>query len=495
MKFSQLHSFPGGKIPPLLLAGVTIFSASLYILWSMAFYRAGFPLDDAWIHQTYARNLAQTGRWEYFAGQPSAGGSTSPLWTFLISIGYTLHLNFHWWTVFLGLLLLFGTALLAELIIRHGNERYCISRIPWVGILFVLEWHIVWAAVSGMETILHIFTITLFFFILLVYPRRWFILGGIAGASIWVRPDGISLFFPLLIMLALNSVPAERIKDAIKASAGFALASLPYIGFNLLTTNSLLPNTFAAKQTEYISMQALPLLERFFQQASQPVIGAGILLLPLVLLEIYQAIIHKKWAVLSGFLWLVLYTGLYAVRLPVTYQHGRYAMPVIPVFLLLGCISGVRNLFSPSKKPLQQVIKVAWATSISILSIAFLIMGAQTFAQDVTYIESEMVDTAQWVATNIPKNELIAAHDIGALGYYGSHRLIDLAGLISPEVIPFMTDQQKLSRYLDEVQPGYLVTFPDWYPEMIADKKMIFSTGSASAQKYGGKNMAVYLWK
>ena len=43
---------------------------------------AGFPLDDAWIHQTYARSLASGQGWVYAGGPPSAG-STSPLWTMI----------------------------------------------------------------------------------------------------------------------------------------------------------------------------------------------------------------------------------------------------------------------------------------------------------------------------------------------------------------------------------------------------------------------------
>jgi len=78
-------------------------------------------------------------------------------------------------------------------------------------------------------------------------------------------------------------------------------------------------------------------------------------------------------------------------------------------------------------------------------------------------IESEMVVTAKWAAQNIPLIPIIAAHDIGALGYFDHHQLIDLAGLVSPEVIPFMRDETRLatisqsarSKLFDRV-PGFL---------------------------------------
>ena len=63
----------------------------------------GFPLDDAWIHQTYARNLARSGQLAFVPGVPSAG-STAPLWSFLLSIGYLLGAPYQIWTYGLGII-------------------------------------------------------------------------------------------------------------------------------------------------------------------------------------------------------------------------------------------------------------------------------------------------------------------------------------------------------------------------------------------------------
>ncbi len=120
--------------------------------------------------------------------------------------------------------------------------------------------------------------------------------------------------------------------------------------------------------------------------------------------------------------------------------------------------------------------------------------GAYAYARDVAVIESEMVDTARWVSDNVPPQALVAAHDIGALGYFGEHDLVDLAGLVSPEVIPFIRDESRIAGYLTEKQVEYLVTFPDWYPLLTADLDPIFTSGAVYAPAFGEMNMAVYRW-
>jgi hypothetical protein len=53
-----------------LLTLLEILSAVLYLGKAGQF---GLPLDDAWIHQTYARNLGLNGVMAFSLGQPSTG--------------------------------------------------------------------------------------------------------------------------------------------------------------------------------------------------------------------------------------------------------------------------------------------------------------------------------------------------------------------------------------------------------------------------------------
>src|SRR5512147_604960 len=82
----------------------TLVATAMVLLYaSLAASRsfAGYPLDDAWIHQTYARNWAATGQLAYLVGVPSAG-STAPLWTLLLSVAYRLNIDPYLWTMMLG---------------------------------------------------------------------------------------------------------------------------------------------------------------------------------------------------------------------------------------------------------------------------------------------------------------------------------------------------------------------------------------------------------
>ena len=60
------------------LGVLSALSSGAYLGFSAWYYGWGFPLDDAWIHQVYARHLGQLGEWAFLPGQPSAG-STSPV--------------------------------------------------------------------------------------------------------------------------------------------------------------------------------------------------------------------------------------------------------------------------------------------------------------------------------------------------------------------------------------------------------------------------------
>ena len=56
---------------------VTILSLLVWVAVSIQRGTVGFPLDDGWIHQTYARSLAAGHGWAYSPGEPSAG-ATAP---------------------------------------------------------------------------------------------------------------------------------------------------------------------------------------------------------------------------------------------------------------------------------------------------------------------------------------------------------------------------------------------------------------------------------
>ncbi|NJN79612.1 MAG: hypothetical protein HC797_03590 [Anaerolineales bacterium] len=200
------------------------------------------------------------------------------------------------------------------------------------------------------------------------------------------------------------------------------------------------------------------------------------------------------WGSIAAILWCVGYLLLYTSRLPV-YQHGRYLMPAMPIFFLFGLLAFAQfdksNLFNRY----HWIGQTIWRGSIAMLAFGFVFLGARTYAQDVAVIESEMVVTAKWVAENVSADETIAAHDIGALGYFDTHPLIDLAGLISPEVIPFIRDEVQLAIFLNESEADYLIAFPDFYPELTASAQVDFVTGSPITLALGEQNMTVYLWK
>jgi hypothetical protein len=515
---------------PLLLVGLSVLVPLGYLAACLLQSGVlGFPLDDAWIHQTYARNLARYGQFAYFPGQPSAG-STSPLWSLLLSLGYLLGIEFKAWAYALGILLL---ALTGVMVYHLSCRLFPDMRgaAPGAGLFCVLEWHMGWAAVSSMETLLFTFLqVTLLERVLameraetrflrengfLERRRLWYLfaLGLLGGLLTLTRPEGL-----VLLGLASLAVTWRRVTEAINRvdipsasgtlirflqdillmGLGASLLIVPYLAWHFSVTGLPFPNTFYAKQQEYAAIIAVvPFPVRWLQVSGPTLVGAQFLLVPGALIALYTLARRRRWIALLPALWWAALTALYAWRLPVTYQHGRYLIPAIPILVIYG-VGGTWSVLDPaSPHPWRRILSRAAALTLPVVLLLFVAVGARAYAADVGFIEGEMAQTALWLRDNTPPDALIAVHDIGAVGYLADRPLLDLAGLVTPQVIPFITDTEKLLAFMQERGASYVVFFPDWseaYRRLAQNPclRLVYSTGYAWTRQQGHENMAVY---
>ncbi|MFQ5613336.1 MAG: hypothetical protein ACE5H9_14505 [Anaerolineae bacterium] len=560
-----------GRAIPAWLALAALIAGVYLAVSGVVFGFSGFPLDDAWIHQTYARNLGQRGQFAFVPGVTSTG-STAPLWTLLLSLGYLLNLPFKVWTHGLGIIGLglsgwtlarlsrrlflahnstgqAGSVPLPESVfekrsqhpqVRHVSQSarrraslltegtfsaknkdlvptfrtfQTLSENAWLvpgltGLFLALEWHHAWAAVSGMETILFVWLSLLLAERYLAWQadletsvRPGFILGVLGGLLALTRPEGLGLAGLIGLDAGLrwwtspDRSGSRLFKTWASIGLGLLLTVSPYFILNLVTTGLLFPNTFYAKQREYaILLSHFTLFRRWLAVNGVTLIGAQALLLPGLVWALLLTIRRRRRDLWFLWAWWFSYLLLYALRLPVTYQHGRYEIPSLPWLILFGVWGTASLLRLQAGEFLPRLLSRVWALTLAALALAFVAVGAQAYARDVRIIDTEMVQVALWLRDNTAEDTVIAAHDIGAIGYFTQRPILDLAGLITPEVIPFIRDEAQLLNYSRGQQAEYLVTFPSWYPRLVSAPGVIqvYTTNAPWAPQAGGDNMAVY---
>ncbi len=469
---------------PIAAMGLGAVALLLAAAWT---YRLGFPLDDAWIYQAIARTWLRSGTWGIRAGQPAAG-ATAPLWVLLVAPGHLLPWPFPMvWTWLLGLGLL-GVVLWSAM----GEAQRHLPALAWLPpLLLAWEWHLLWAALSGME--IPLFLALLWFTLAQLRQEqpRWGLVGWLVGLGLWVRPEAVLWLLPWAWRMAW--VPAgQRRRAVFHTLYPLLLMAGLYVLVQVALTGAPWPNTASAKVVEYSVLRQQPYLQRWLRMWLPLLAGVAVALLPWVPLGMRAY--DRPWA-WGEALWMLAHLSLYAWRLPVTYQHGRYVLPVLLPLVWWGGYGLAR--LQPTRWPPRWAIRLrlaGLALALGLL-VGFLGLGLRAYALDVAIIESEMVDTAFWVRENLPPQETLAVHDIGAMAYFAPQPLLDLAGLVNPEVIPILRNEDALARYLLQRQVRYLVTFPGWYPRLVACARPIYQGDKPFSPSLGGEHMTVYRWQ
>lgn len=504
-----------------ILLVVSAVMVLLFVLFAVQMDEIGFPLDDSWIHQTYARNLGVYGEWAFLRGEASAA-STAPLYTAMLAVGHAVGLSPYVWAHALGI-----TALFAGAAVGARLARRLFPDTPYIGLgtglLLATSWHLIWAAASGMETMLFMTlslgVIGLTWHELEPPPKRpltpYFLMRrgavmGFLGALLYLsRPEGIGLVGLAGLMTLLSGVHEDRRHYFWWAGGvvlGFLLVVLPFSVINYAITDRILPSTASAKIAEQAPLRDAFIGERYISMLVPTMAGAQLLWLPFIgvgVWLVWRSFSNFKrshaWLLMLPLVWAFAHLTLFVLRLPAPYQHGRYVMPILPPLLIFG-YGGMYWVVDVAKEQmLSRVFSRVLALSAIIALPGFVYIGGTLgYGTDVRIINTEMVKTAKWLADNedvVPPNDLLAVHDIGAVGYYAPREILDLAGLVSPEVVPIILDPEALMVLMCERDAKWLMVLPEQRPAEEDDPRLekVYSTDEPYIiDANGAGNMTIY---
>ncbi|MBN1937833.1 MAG: hypothetical protein JW934_24475 [Anaerolineae bacterium] len=490
----------------LILAGVVLLGALIYCGVTLVMYdHLAFPLDDSWIHLVIARGIAREGALVYNPGEPT-NGSTAPLWSLLLSVGYLLKIDFLAWDYGLGLLFawlsgVFIYRLGKKFLLNGGLEtRPTIPMALIAAVLSSIEWHVAWCGLAGMETTLFIF---LSVYLLYSHLRGFdgsflgmLALGGLGALLVLTRPEGLGL----VGLVALDGVLRQktwraRVLYVVGWAVPFLLVLGPNVLYNVGVTGQPLPATFYAKAAEFVDPTERTLLHvarnwllLLFWTAA---LGPQLLLLPGIVYGIYLGVRRRQRLVLLILGWIALLLGAYALHLPLMSHHGRYYVPLFPLLILIG-VWGVREVTPVMRR--FKLLRRMYALAVAAGFVILWLNGAVVYAKDVRLIDDEWLPVSFWLRDNTAPDALVAAHDIGALGYFAERRIIDMAGLVTPGAIPHIGDEASMREYLRQEGVDYFVTYPQWYPKLIRDPafELVFEGTSPYLRQQFGHNLQVY---
>jgi hypothetical protein len=407
-----------------------------------------FPLDDPWIHLTFAKNIFEHLSFSYYKNEMVTAGSTSPLFTLLEAVGFFFTSNEMVIGYALGVIffILAAYAFYRLAIFDFGKEF--IFALLTAGIFIIDKW-MSFIALSGMET-----TMFIFFLILAAYfyrNRMALPLGIVLGLILWTRPDGIAFIAALVIdYMLVRNYSRDQLdlqlfsgKDFRKIVLSFGAIALLYFGMNYMLSGSLLPNTFNAKLTYYSPefRDRWAFLEfevwEYFKTGSYYVLMIGFLYsLGKLIYDTYQKTYNQNTLYI---VFILLFVTMYFIKLPYAHRFGRYMMPLIPFFILTATI-GFRDM--------ARIINRYTSNPLFSKSIFYILIGVtyfigvknydenrELYALNCKYIYDRQVKAAEWIRNYTNEDDIIATHDVGAIGFYSGRRIIDVAGLITPELI------------------------------------------------------------
>ena len=418
-------------------------------------------IDDAYITFRYARNLLAGNGFVFNPGERVLG-TTTPLFTLVLSAAA---LPFGgeaapFPVIALALATLFDAgACLTLAYLGRAFDR------PAAGLVAALAWAIapysVTFAVGGLETSIFVFLIALAF---LAYVHEHALLTGIlCGLATLTRPDAlipVALIAFDCIWRALRS-SRDRWRPLVRFAIPLAALVLAWAAFAWSYFGELIPQSMLAKGAAY-RLPSTAAFIRLLQAFGTPFmenelfgtwwIAPGLVVsIALSMLAISRLArrVPGAWPALA-YPWAFLV--IFSVANPLIFRW--YLAEPLP-FYMLSILIGVGEFSqdvaqsdmlhgSVLAKPLAA--RVGWALVavwvVAVLGAGWVLhptSGADRPAPEMATVRLEEAYTgvARRLAPEVNRSTVVAAGDVGALGYFLDAHILDLVGLNSKEVTQY----------------------------------------------------------
>lgn len=491
---------------------VTLLAASLFGLWAAEQQRHKYLNDDTLITLTYAKNLA-AGQGFVFNQAPATLGTTTPLLALVVG----------------GLAALLPALSVIDVAVFF--TALCWIAIPWILFLFHRSWGLqAWQAVmmglivmaSGWVNLLgmegYLFAALLMLSFSWLYSRRYLAAGVTAALLFLTRGEGAVVLL-LLLAAALWSAWRDssrsgwkRLYPALQLLLGFAVPLLIWGLYAYVTFGRILPDTLAAKiaqgqagfwHTLYDELRQtwLPAWGAPFRLAQVPIFNLWWLL---VLTGLVASLaVYRRWLILA--VWALLYTVSYSILRVAAYWW--YQLPIIFVLQLfagLGLVTLVTQAFQIKRQPGGRRARVGLAarvTAVAVVVLVLVVLGSRTW-QTVTQGPGDflrgksLVAVSRWLDEHTAPTDSVAYIEVGYLGYYTSNRIVDLVGLVTPEIAPHIATRDFAWGFW-HFKPDYYLYVPtaDWALKSIHEDARFAEQYQAVAQLPGpreGTEFTVY---
>jgi len=476
--------------------------AGLFPFWAAAHVDLQQLGDDALITLTYAKNLAR-GDGFVFNHPPAVLGTTTPLFALTVALLSRI-LGFAELT---AVAVFFSAACWSGLVWCWFAFRRQLQLSDWqAGILGFVVAASGWVRHLDMEAYL-------FAFLLVastgLYFRRNMVWAGLAAGLLFLtRGEGVLVFGLLLAISAYRDWRAHwsdggkrSRSSAVLLCAGFAIPVLSWSLYAQLTFGGVLPNTLAAKIAQGASGLWRPFLSQLVsvwmpswgRQLAIPGIPLVNLWQLLALLGLVVVIARKR-----AFLVMVIWVAAYVVGYSALGVAG-YPWYSLPVHFVLTVLVGV-GLGSVAEFVVRRTARPVVGSLIAGLVVAIVVfrLGAPSVSTTLNPKPSARHtayhELAGWLRANTDPADSVAYHEIGYLGYYTDNRIVDLVGLVTPQITPHVA--------IGDFGWGFWQATPDYLVQLEGSRFFAGIVGDPRFPRmyeyvdqlpgFGGRRLAVY---